>query len=66
MQIQHLLSVITNRKHLMIVSLFYGTGLRMNELRNVKLSDIDSKNYQVKVVAGKGGKDRFTIYRNIC
>ena len=45
----------------MMVSLFYGTGLRMNELRNVKLSDINSLGYQLKVVAGKGGKDRFTI-----
>jgi len=45
----------------MMVSLFYGSGLRMNELRQLKLGDIDSKSYQVKVVAGKGGKDRFTI-----
>lgn len=45
----------------MMVSLFYGTGLRMNELRNIKLTDIDSKSYQIKVVTGKGGKDRFTI-----
>ena len=45
----------------MVVSLFYGTGLRMNELKQLKLADIDSKSYQVKVVAGKGGKDRFTI-----
>jgi len=60
-QLQQLLSVITNQKHLMMVSLFYGTGLRMNELRNIKLSDVDSKSYQIKVVAGKGGKDRFTI-----
>jgi site-specific recombinase XerD len=60
-QIQQLLAVITNQKHLMMVSLFYGTGLRMNELRNLKVADIDSKNYQLKVVAGKGGKDRFTI-----
>ena len=60
-QIQDLLSVITNQKHLMMVSLFYGTGLRMNELRNIKLTDIDSQSYQIKVVAGKGGKDRFTL-----
>ena len=61
MQIQQLLCVITNQKHLMMVSLFYGSGLRMNELRQLKLGDIDSKSYQLKVVAGKGGKDRFTI-----
>ena len=60
-QIQQLLAVITNQKHLMMVSLFYGSGLRMNELRQLKLTDIDSNNYQLKVVAGKGGKDRFTI-----
>lgn len=60
-QVQQLLAVITNQKHLMMVSLFYGTGLRMNELRSLKLTDIDSKSYQLKVVAGKGGKDRFTI-----
>lgn len=60
-QIQQLLSVIDNVKHKMIVSLFYGAGLRMNELKNVRLSDIDSKSFQVKVVTGKGGKQRFTI-----
>ncbi len=44
-----------------MVSLFYGTGMRMNELRNIRLIDVDSKSFQVKVVAGKGGKDRFTL-----
>jgi integrase/recombinase XerD len=60
-QVQQLLSVIDNIKHKMIISLFYGSGLRMNELKNVRLSDIDSKSFQVKVVTGKGGKQRFTV-----
>ncbi len=60
-QIQQLLGVINNQKHLMVVSLFYGSGVRMNELRNIRLCDIDSSSYQLKVVKGKGGKDRFTI-----
>jgi integrase len=60
-QIKHLLSVISNLKHRMIISLFYGTGLRMNELRHIRLCDIDSKAFQIKVVAGKGRKDRFTL-----
>lgn len=59
-QIKQLVSVITNLKHRVIISLFYGTGLRMNELVTVKIVDIDSKAYQVKVT-GKGSKDRFTI-----
>lgn len=60
-QIKQLLSVITNEKHKMMVSLFYGTGMRMNELRMLKMCDIDSHNFQIKVVSGKGGKERFTI-----
>ena len=60
-QIQQLLSVIDNVKHKMIVSLFYGAGLRMNELKHVRLGDIDSKNFQIKVVTAKGGKQRFTL-----
>ena len=59
-QVKQLIGVITNLKHRVIVSLFYGTGLRMNELVNLKIADIDSKAYQVKVT-GKGRKDRFTI-----
>ena len=45
----------------MIISLFYGAGLRLNELKHMRLSDIDSKSFQLKVVTGKGGKQRFTI-----
>lgn len=60
-QIRQLLEVITNMKHKMMVSLFYGAGLRMNELKHLKPGDIDSANYQLKVVAAKGGKERFTL-----
>lgn len=59
--IEQLLSVISNQKHKMIVSLFYGCGLRMNELKNLRICDIDSKNFQLKVVTAKGGKERFTL-----
>ena len=59
-QVKQLVAVITNLKHRMMISLFYGTGLRMNELVNLKLCDIDSTAFQVKVT-GKGSKDRFTL-----
>ena len=41
----------------MIIELFYGTGMRRNELLNLKESDIDSYNSQIKVL-GKGNKER--------
>lgn len=59
-QIKQLLGVINNEKHRMMVSLFYGTGLRMAEMCKLKIDAIDSNNFQLKVVDGKGGKDRFT------
>ena len=59
-QVKQLISVITNLKHRLVISLFYGTGLRMNEMVNLKICDIDSKAFQLKV-SGKGSKDRFTI-----
>ena len=41
----------------MIIEIFYGTGMRRTELINLKESDIDSYNAQVKVL-GKGNKER--------
>ena len=58
--VKQLVSVTTNLKHRMVISLFYGTGLRMNELVNLKICDVDSKAFQLKVT-GKGRKDRFTL-----
>jgi site-specific recombinase XerD len=36
----------------------YGAGLRVSEVANLKLSDIDSKQMLLRVEQGKGGKDR--------
>jgi integrase/recombinase XerD len=36
----------------------YGTGMRRAELAHLKVGDIDSQRMIIRVVAGKGGKDR--------
>ena len=36
----------------------YGTGMRRAELARLKISDIDSQRMIIRVMAGKGGKDR--------
>lgn len=46
---------------LFLVRLLYGTGLRISEFLNLRIKDIDFSNGRICVVAGKGGKDRFTI-----
>jgi site-specific recombinase XerD len=36
----------------------YGTGMRRTEVSRLKVSDIDSQRMIIRVVQGKGGKDR--------
>jgi hypothetical protein len=60
-QVIHALNSCTNIKHKLLLGLFYGTGMRMSELKNLKMKDIDRENSQIKVIAGKGSRDRFTL-----
>lgn len=55
------IAAIRNLKHRCILQLAYGTGMRISELLNLKLSDIDFVNYQISVRSGKGRKDRIVI-----
>jgi site-specific recombinase XerD len=50
-----------NLKHKCIASLLYSSGIRRNELINLKLTDIDSKRMLILIEAAKGKKDRYTI-----
>nr|WP_296621537.1 tyrosine-type recombinase/integrase [Marivirga sp.] len=60
-QVKCLLKSTDNPKHRCILAMFYGTGLRLEEMCHLKMSCIDSKNAAVKVEKGKGNKDRMTI-----
>ena len=57
--IKKIFDVTTNLKHNTILKLCYGMGLRLSEIINLKITDIDSKNMQVFVERGKGKKDRY-------
>ena len=50
-----------NLKHRSIIVLAYSSGLRLDEVRQVKLTDIDSSRMQIRVSNGKGNKSRYTI-----
>jgi integron integrase len=47
-----------------IVSLLYGSGLRLNEALKLRIKDIDLDYKQILVRDGKGEKDRHTILPN--
>ena len=50
-----------NLKHRAVLMTAYGAGLRVSELANLKISDIDSKNMQIRINQGKGGVDRYSL-----
>jgi len=48
-------------KEYCVIGLLYGSGLRISEVAALRISDIDSASRRIKVVQGKGAKDRFTL-----
>jgi len=60
-EIQILLNSIQNLKHRAILSMIYSAGLRLSEVIEMKLNDIDSKRMLIKIVQGKGKKDRYVM-----
>jgi site-specific recombinase XerD len=57
--IEKLFYSTSNLKHLVILKLCYGMGLRVSEIVNLKISHIDSKRMLVLIESGKGKKDRY-------
>lgn len=60
-EVAQLLRCTNSLKQAAVVQLFYSSGIRLQECSNLKIKDIDSANMRIKVVQGKGRKDRFTL-----
>ncbi len=58
-EVRNLFKVTKNEKHILILKLCYGMGLRLSEITNLKISDIDSKSMRVYIERGKSKKDRY-------
>lgn len=52
-------------KHRYLLAFAYGSGLRMNELRMLKIADVDLDRKQIHVRSGKGKKDRYVVLSNL-
>ena len=60
-EVRAIINNTTNIKHKCILSLIYGSGLRREELLNLRLDDINSKRMTLTIRGGKGHKDRQTV-----
>lgn len=60
-EIVRMINSTDNLKHKLVIQVLYSTGLRVDELRNLEIDQIDFERKSVFVKAGKGRKDRITI-----
>ena len=58
-EVQRLIESGANFKHQVFMALLYGSGLRLSEALNLSVSDIDGERLQIRVIKGKGAKDRY-------
>ncbi len=49
----------------LILELLYSTGIRVSELVNIKLKDINFNDKQIKIL-GKGNKERYVLFGQVC
>jgi integrase/recombinase XerD len=60
-EVQAMIKATTNLKHKTLIMVCYSAGLRLSELINLRLADVDSHRMQISVKGGKGKKDRYTL-----
>jgi site-specific recombinase XerD len=60
-EVQSIIQHCTPEKYRVMLSILYGCGLRISELLNLKVQDIDGQRSTFKITQGKGNKDRFVV-----
>jgi len=58
-EVQKIINCGGTFKHQVFMMLLYSTGLRLSEALNLRLVDIDGERLQIRIVKGKGAKDRY-------
>ena len=60
-EVGRLLKAPRNLKHRALLTMTYGSGLRVSEVVRVRLRDVDRGRMMLRVEQGKGHKDRYTV-----
>ncbi len=63
-EVTRLIQSLKNLKHRAIITTIYSAGLRVGELVNLKVKDIDSERMMIIIHGSKGNKDRITLLSN--
>jgi integrase/recombinase XerD len=60
-EVLHFLGCVEHHKHRVILTICYAAGLRISEAVRLKATAIDSRRMVIRVVQGKGQKDRYVM-----
>lgn len=60
-EVRQIINGVSNLKHKAILLTIYSAGLRISEVINLKISDIDSKRKTIIIKSAKGKKDRNSL-----
>jgi len=60
-EVNKLIEVTANPKHKAVMALLYSTGMRVGELLQLRVCDIDSTRMVIRILNGKGNKSRDTL-----
>ena len=60
-EVKSILEGVSNEKQRIALMTTYSAGLRISETTKLKVSDIDSSLMQIRIVQGKGKKDRYSM-----
>lgn len=61
-EIEQIIQSIQNSKHRLLITLAYAGGLRVSEVINLRVKDIDLNQLIIYIRHGKGDKDRITTF----
>jgi len=60
-EVKALLDTVTNIKHRALLMTTYAAGLRVSEVVNLRVADIDSQRMMLRIEQGKSRKDRYLM-----
>lgn len=60
-EIMRIIGTLLNLKHRLIIALAYGAGLRVSEVVNLRIYDLNFSQNTIHIRQAKGAKDRITI-----
>lgn len=61
-EIDEVINAADNQKHKLLLTVAYGAGLRVSEVVNLKVKDINVENLTIHIKSSKGKKDRITVF----